>query len=158
MYGAIIGDTCGSIYEFRNRKTKNPAGIDLINTKCDFTDDTVLTIAVADAVLTNRDYKQAVYRWANRYKYAGYGGNFCRWFQDKNPEPYNSWGNGSAMRVSAVGWAFETLDETLEEAKRSAEFTHNHQGGAIGCCCDFYGSARCKQGGNQNVHRRDIRL
>jgi ADP-ribosylglycohydrolase len=132
MYGAIIGDICGSIYEKYNHKTDNPyktdnpTEIDLINQKCYFTDDTVLTVAVADAILTDRDYKQAVHRWANNYPNAGYGKKFCRWFRAGNPEPYDTWGNGSAMRVSAIGWAFDTQDKTLEEAKSSAEITHNH--------------------------------
>jgi ADP-ribosylglycohydrolase len=130
MYGAIIGDTCGSIYEFHNHKTENLVEIDLINRGSDFTDDTVLTVAIANAILNDdHNYKQAVYRWANKYPDAGYGGNFYDWFQSENPASYNSWGNGSAMRVSSIGWAFDTLEKVLDEAKKSAECTHNHPEG-----------------------------
>lgn len=132
MYGAIIGDICGSIYEFRNFKTETPADIKLPNPRCFFTDDTVLTVAVMDAVLGIFDYKKAVYSWANKYPHSGYGGRFCAWFNASNPQPYFSWGNGSAMRVSPVGWAFDTFEKTLAGAKYSAEFTHNHPEGIKG--------------------------
>lgn len=132
MLGAIIGDICGSIYEFDNIKIDTPEKISLLDPRCFFTDDTVLTCAVMDAILTDRDYKRAVYTWANKYPDSGYGERFCSWFSSRNSEPYNSWGNGSAMRVSPVGWAFSTLEETLAEAKRSAEITHNHSEGIKG--------------------------
>jgi len=132
MFGAIIGDICGSIYEFINFKTDNPEQIILTNRKCFFTDDSVLTFAVMDAILSDRDYRRTIYSWANKYPNSGYGGRFRSWFKSKNPEPYNSWGNGSAMRVCPVGMAFETIEETLAEAKRSAEITHNHSEGIKG--------------------------
>ena len=132
MYGAIIGDICGSIYEFENFKTDNPAEIPIPPPRGFFTDDTVLTCAVMEALMTDRDYKRAVYAWANKYPDSGYGGRFCSWFRSSDPKPYNSWGNGSAMRVSAVGWAFDTIEETLAEAKRTSEITHNHPEGIKG--------------------------
>ena len=132
MYGAIIGDICGSIYELNNFKTDNPADIPLLDPRCCFTDDTVLTCAVMDALLAERDYKRAIYAWANKYPDRGYGGTFNSWFRSRSPQPYNSWGNGSAMRVSPIGWAFDTIEETLAEAKCSAEITHNHSEGIKG--------------------------
>ena len=132
MYGAIIGDICGSIYEFNNYKTDNPAEITLCNPDCTFTDDTVLTCAFIDALLTKRNYTKAAYRWANRYPNRVYGTRFALWFTSLFPKPYYSYGNGAAMRVSAIGWAFDTIEETLDEAKRSAEITHNHPEGIKG--------------------------
>ena len=132
LYGAAIGDICGSIYEFSDFKADKPETIELINERCFFTDDTVITAAIAKAVRTDRNYTAAVYEWANRYPDAGYASMFYEWFHSENPQPYNSWGNGSAMRVSPVAWAFDTEEEVLEEAKRSAEITHNHPEGIKG--------------------------
>lgn len=132
MYGAIIGDICGSIYEFNNFKTDNPEEIQIPGPGCYFTDDTVLTCAVIDALLLKRNYKKTLYRWANKYPKRGYGRRFIYWFTSLFPRPYNSFGNGSAMRVSAIGWCFETIEETLSEAKRSAEITHSHPEGIKG--------------------------
>jgi ADP-ribosylglycohydrolase len=132
MYGAILGDILGSIYEFDNRKTEEPEQIDLLDPDCHYTDDTVLTVAVAEAILGDRDYQKALHAWARKFPRAGYGGGFARWARSEEPKPYNSWGNGSAMRVSPVGWAFKTMDETLAEAKRSAECTHSHPEGIKG--------------------------
>jgi ADP-ribosylglycohydrolase len=132
MLGGIIGDICGSIYEWRNRKTENPDEIDLVNPKCHFTDDSVLTLAVADACLGRKDYRSVLKDWGLRYFDAGYGGAFRQWLQREDGGAYNSWGNGSAMRVGPVGWVFGTLEETLGEARRSAEVTHNHPEGVKG--------------------------
>jgi ADP-ribosylglycohydrolase len=148
LLGAIIGDICGSIYEFNNRKTTNPAKIDLINPLVSlsslvnvlmgrdfyyrFTDDSVLTIATAEVLLSKRDYAKTYKAWGNRYTRVSYGWKFRNWLHSNSLVPYNSWGNGSAMRVSPVGWAFATLEETLVEAKRSAEVTHNHPEGIKG--------------------------
>ena len=132
MYGAIIGDICGSSFEFKNFKTDNPSEIPLPAPNSDFTDDTVLTCAIIDALLKKRNYKKAVYRWANKYPKRGYGQGFAVWHTSFFPKPYNSCGNGSAMRVSAIGWVFETIEETLAEAKKSAEITHNHPEGIKG--------------------------
>jgi ADP-ribosylglycohydrolase len=132
MLGAIIGDVCGSVYEWHNMKTEQPETIPLDNPKCHFTDDTVLTVAVAEACLGDKNYTKALKSWGRKYPRAGYGGRFRKWLADAGDAPYNSFGNGSAMRVSSIGWYFETLDYTLAEAKRSAEATHNHPEGIKG--------------------------
>ena len=132
MLGAIIGDICGSVYEWNNFKTTNPETVSLLESGCTFTDDSILTVATAEVLLHKRPYVEAYKEWAHRYPHAGYGGTFGFWIESNSLEPYNSWGNGSAMRVSPVGWAFETLEETIAEAKRSAEVTHNHPEGIKG--------------------------
>ena len=140
MLGAIIGDVVGSIYEFNNHRSKE---FDIYTTSMDFTDDTVMTAAVAEwLMLTDRSMaklEDTMVYWGKQYGGAGYGGMFYCWlfspralgYGDKRV-PYNSFGNGSAMRVSAVGWMFDTLEETEEWAKRSAEITHNHPEGIKG--------------------------
>lgn len=132
MIGAIIGDICGSVYEWKPYKTARPDEIPLINETSCFTDDSVLSVATAEAILLQQDYTASYQKWGLRYPNAGYGGSFYHWMFSDSPEPYNSWGNGSAMRISPVGWAFETLDETLAEAHRSAGVTHNHPEGIKG--------------------------
>ncbi|MDY6804756.1 MAG: ADP-ribosylglycohydrolase family protein [Cyanobacteriota bacterium] len=129
MLGAIAGDIIGSIYEFNNIKTKKFPLFQEINS---FTDDTVLSVAVADTILNNGDYCKNIKQYYRRYPNAGYGGNFRNWGKSDSNEPYNSWGNGSAMRVSPVGYAFNDLETVLKEAKKSAEVTHNHPEGIKG--------------------------
>lgn len=129
MIGAIAGDIIGSVYEFERIKTKD---FPLFGPGCEFTDDTVLTCAVAQAVMTDGDYRRAVLDFGRRYPDASYGGGFRAWLAASRPKPYNSWGNGSAMRASPVGFAFDTVDDVLREAARSAEFTHNHPEGIKG--------------------------
>ncbi len=129
LLGAIAGDIIGSIYEVRNvRSTDFP----LFTDGSDFTDDTVLTVAVADAILNERDFGQTIWKYGRKHRNRGYGGMFIRWLQERNPKPYGSYGNGSAMRVSPVGCACNTMEEVLELAKRSAEVTHNHPEGIKG--------------------------
>jgi ADP-ribosylglycohydrolase len=96
------------------------------------TDDSVLTIAVADAIINRRSYLDCVREYALKYPGSGFGGYFRRWMYSEDPQPYDSYGNGSAMRVSPVGWAFDTVEETLRQAKASAEITHNHPEGIKG--------------------------
>ena len=130
MFGAILGDIIGSPYEFdRGNKTKE---FPLFTDESEFTDDTVMTVANADWLQTGDSLLAIMQDYGNRYPTAGYGGMFRSWLRSDNPEPYNSFGNGSAMRVSPVGWAFDTLEETLEVAKQSAEVTHNHPEGIKG--------------------------
>ena len=129
MIGAIAGDIIGSVYEFRPIKTKD---FPLFGPHSDFTDDTVLTVAVADAILNGRSYLESVRQIGARYPGAGYGGSFIGWLFADCPEPYNSWGNGSAMRVSPVGFAFTTEDEVLREARKTADISHNHPEGIKG--------------------------
>ncbi len=132
ILGAIAGDIIGSIYESNNIKTID---FPLIKPNCIFTDDTVLTIATMDAILTDNDYVRAYQYYGEKYPGRGYGGSFQKWKSSVNPQPYNSFGNGSAMRVSPVGYIFQTLDETLQGAKQSAEVTHNHPEGIKGAQC-----------------------
>lgn len=129
MIGAIAGDIIGSIYEAYPIKTKT---FPLFKDHCRFTDDSVLTIAVADAILTKRPYLDSIFEIGRKYPRAGYGASFIHWLGSKNPQPYNSWGNGSAMRVSPVGFAFGTEKEVLEQAQKSAEISHNHPEGIKG--------------------------
>src|SRR5205823_13610726 len=118
MLGAIAGDVIGSVYEGARTKTKD---FPLLTPASRFTDDTVLTVAVADCLLHGRDYVDALHDYFHPYPNAGYGGTFFRWAYTRQREPYNSWGNGSAMRVSPVAYVGATLAEVLEEAKRCAE-------------------------------------
>lgn len=129
MIGAIAGDIIGSVYEQRPIKTKD---FPLFSARCAFTDDTVLTVAVADAILSGTPYVESIRSIGRRYPGAGYGGSFIRWLHSDDSRPYNSWGNGSAMRVSPVGFAFSTEDEVLRQARLTAEITHNHPEGIKG--------------------------
>ncbi|HSA95672.1 MAG TPA: ADP-ribosylglycohydrolase family protein [Acidobacteriota bacterium] len=129
MLGAIAGDIIGSVHEYGRTKTKN---FPLFVPGSAFTDDSVMTLAIARAILTDGDYRKAALELGRRYPDAGYGGFFAGWLRADDPQPYNSWGNGSAMRVSPVGFAFETVDDVLREAARTAEFTHNHPEGIKG--------------------------
>ena len=129
MLGAIVGDIVGSIYEFNNHRLKD---FPLFGEGCDFTDDTVLTVAVADCLMHNGNYAEYIKTYARKYPNRGYGGRFAQWIHSESMEPYNSWGNGSAMRVSAVGFAYDDLESVMNEAKRSAEVTHNHPEGIKG--------------------------
>jgi len=145
MLGAIIGDVVGSVYEWNNIKTKD---FELFKPNCVFTDDTVMTVAVAKALLVTCEQpihsydKERIFLkeelvkqmqdFGNRYPHHGYGGMFVQWLDTENPKPYNSFGNGSAMRVSACGYIAITMGEALELAKISAEVTHNHPEGIKG--------------------------
>lgn len=139
MYGAILGDIIGAPYEFdRGNKSKE---FPLFCEESHFTDDTVMTIAVAEALLDSQfredeDIRQALIqsmrKWGRKYPHAGYGGRFRHWLRSDDPQPYGSYGNGSAMRVSAAGWLFDTLEETRHMARLTAEVTHNHPEGIKG--------------------------
>ena len=129
IIGAIAGDIIGSPYEWHNIKTVD---FDLFNRKSKFTDDSVLTAATMDALLNKKPYAAAYQQYGRKFPDSDYGAHFRSWIYCDNPQPYDSWGNGSAMRVSPVGWAFDTLEQTLEEAKNSAEVTHNHPEGIKG--------------------------
>ena len=127
MIGAIAGDMIGAPYEWDPVKDKNVA-----MRVANFTDDTVLTLAVAHAILTGDDMAHAIQSFARKYPYAGYGGSFQQWIWAEDRVPYNSFGNGSAMRVSPVGFAFDTEADVLDRARQSAEVTHNHPEGIKG--------------------------
>ncbi|MDY6971124.1 MAG: ADP-ribosylglycohydrolase family protein [Thermodesulfobacteriota bacterium] len=129
MIGAIAGDIIGSVFEhYSIKSTEFP----LFSRYSRFTDDTVLTVAVAYSILKNVDYGTSLKTFGAKYAYAGYGAAFYRWMLSSDSGPYNSWGNGSAMRVSPVGFAFNSVEEVLQEAKKSAEVTHNHPEGIKG--------------------------
>jgi ADP-ribosylglycohydrolase len=127
--GAIAGDIIGSPYEHHNVKTVD---FDLFSHKSKFTDDTVLTVATMDVLLNNGDYTNIYQHYGRKYPHRGYGGRFKSWIRAENPQPYNSWGNGSAMRTSPIGWYCNSIDDVLAEAKKSAEVTHNHPEGIKG--------------------------
>ena len=143
MLGAIAGDVLGSIHEFHPIKTKN---FDLLNSECVFTDDSVMTAAVADSLMNKIPYVESLQMWGRKYPRAGYGGWFSKWIDSDFPKPYNSFGNGSAMRCSSVGWLFEDEGSVLEEAKKSAEVTHNHPEGIKGAQAVALGVMLCRQG------------
>ena len=133
MYGAIIGDMIGSPYEWDNIKTKD---FQLFISASRYTDDSIMTVAVADAIMAvdkdadeitlKKSFVSSMQKWGRRYSDAGYGGYFIKWLYVDDPKPYGSYGNGSAMRVSPIGWYYDSLERTKEVAKWSAEVSHNH--------------------------------
>jgi ADP-ribosylglycohydrolase len=129
IIGAVIGDVIGSVFEWRNIKTTE---FNLFNSECNFTDDTVLTIAVADCILNKKNFAKTIWEYGRKYNGRGYGGSFNNWLQEKSLTPYGSFGNGSAMRASAVGFAFDDIKTVMDIAKKSAEVTHNHPEGIKG--------------------------
>jgi ADP-ribosylglycohydrolase len=129
MLGAIAGDIIGSVYERRNIKTKD---FPLFKVTSQPTDDSILTIATAEVILKSGDYAERYKTYYQRYPNAGYGGSFHDWGNSTTLEPYNSWGNGSAMRVSPIGFAYDSLETVMVEAERSAAVTHNHPEGIKG--------------------------
>lgn len=146
MIGAIIGDIVGSRFEFNNT---NKSDFTLFTKDCDFTDDTICTVAVADAILHNKTFEDALREWCHKYPnpMGAYGGSFNAWLQSNDPRPYNSFGNGSAMRVSPCARAARSDAEAIRLAIASASCTHNHTEGIIGAvatalviralACDF---------------------
>lgn len=153
MLGAIAGDIAGSVYEGRPTKRKDVA---LFGPGATFTDDTVLTVAVAEAVPTDRDYGKAIRAYALRHPHRGYGGGFLRWLATPDAGPYHSFGNGSAMRVSPVGFAFDSADEVLREARRSAECTHNHPEGIKGAQATALAVFLARSGADKETIRTEI--
>lgn len=138
MYGAILGDIIGSPYEFdQGNKSKD---FPLFSRDSCFTDDTVMTVAVADVFLDAPEDDdrirealiESMQKWGRLYPDAGYGVRFCDWLLSHNPQPYNSWGNGAAMRVSPVAWLYEDLDTVRRLARLSAEVSHDHPEGIKG--------------------------
>jgi ADP-ribosylglycohydrolase len=129
MFGAIVGDVIGSVYEAFPCKHEN---FQLFSEKTRFTDDTVLTIAVADAYMNDKDYATTLKQYARKFPLAGFGGSFVNWVDSENMTGYGSYGNGSAMRVSSLGWLCNSIEDVIREAKKSAEVTHNHPEGIKG--------------------------
>lgn len=153
LLGAIAGDVIGSVYEFAGQKEYD---FPLFSQRSKFTDDSVLTIAVADAILHHRSYLACIREYALRYPHSGFGGYFRRWMHSDDPRPYNSFGNGSAMRVSAAGWAFDTLEEVLREAERSAAVTHNHPEGIKGAQATALCIYLARTGGSREQIKQEV--
>ncbi|MBU5637615.1 ADP-ribosylglycohydrolase family protein [Geomonas sp. Red69] len=129
MLGALAGDIVGSIYEWNNIKTTS---FPLFQDHCRFTDDTVLTVALADAIMGGEPYAQVMRRYYRSYPDAGYGKNFALWAASEDAAPYQSWGNGSAMRIAPAAWAFDSLDDVLQKAEEYTLPTHGHPEGVRG--------------------------
>lgn len=137
MLGAIVGDIVGSRFEWDNYKDKD---FDLFDEECCYTDDSVMTLSVCSAFLkANADYTdlsdlvvKSMQQFGRRYRWCDYGTSFFQWILSDNPKPYNSWGNGAAMRVSACGWVAKTFEEAIELSRKVTEVTHNHPEGIKG--------------------------
>ena len=160
MLGAILGDIVGSVYEFDNIKSKDFA---LISAGSNYTDDTIMSVAVADWILHGGAVGKYLLRYAKQFPCpkGGYGGNFVKWLRQGNalgiiPEAYNSCGNGSAMRVSAVGWAFDTIEDTIAAARLSAAVTHNHPEGIKGAEATAVAIFMARNGADKLRIRRSV--
>ena len=155
MIGAIAGDIIGSVFESQPIKT---ISFPLFSKASAFTDDTVLTLAVADAILNNIDYATALKSYGRKYPRAGYGMSFYNWMQSFDSKPYHSWGNGSAMRVSPVGFAFDSRTDVLAEAEKTAAVTHNHPEGIKGAQATALAIFLARQGFDKIAIRKQISL
>jgi len=153
MIGAIIGDVVGSVYEHRPIKTTD---FPLISKDCTFTDDTVLTVAIASSLLYGKSYSEALKQYGRQYPFAGYGLSFYNWIFSQASDPYGSWGNGSAMRVSPIGLFFNRLDDVLREAQKSAEVTHNHPEGIKGAKATAAAVYLARTGNTKHMIKRFI--
>lgn len=153
MLGAIAGDVIGSVHEAAGTTSK---AFPLFVRQSRLTDDTVLTAAVAHALMTGTGYVPAFHEFYYDFPLAGYGGRFITWAHERQTEPYHSWGNGSAMRVSPVAYAFDTLDEVLAEAKRSAEVTHSHPEGIKGAQAVAAAVFLARTGATKDDIRREV--
>ena len=132
VIGAILGDIAGSQFEFNRPENLDYKHCELFTSRCSYTDDTIMTLAVKKAILENADFTKTMREIGQPYPYSGYGGRFYEWMYGENPKPYNSFGNGSAMRVSFVGEHFDALEDVISMAEKSAEVTHNHPEGIKG--------------------------
>ncbi len=153
MIGAIAGDIIGSVYEFNNIKTKD---FPLFSPLSRFTDDTVLTVAAANAIISGTPYCDSIRLFGRAYPNAGYGRFFKNWLFSEGTAPYNSFGNGSAMRVSPFGFAFHTIDEVLKEARLSAEITHNHPEGIKGAQAVALAIYLARKGADRGIIQKEI--
>lgn len=153
MVGAVCGDIIGSRFEGFPIKSKR---FELFSDDCRFTDDSVLTVAVADRLLHGGSYVDRFHDYFHRYPHAGYGGSFIQWAAARRREPYNSWGNGSAMRVSPVGFLCNSEEEVLDEARRSAEVTHSHEEGVKGAQATALSVFLARTGSGKEDIRREI--
>lgn len=153
MLGAIAGDMIGSVYEAIGTKSKEFA---LFTPANRFTDDTVLTVAVADSIHNGRDLSETLHEYFHRYPHAGYGGSFIGWALERRREPYNSWGNGAAMRVSPVGWAADSWEDVIHQSERTAAVTHNHPEGIRGAQATAAAIFLARTGADQSEIKRQI--
>ena len=156
MLGAIIGDIVGSRWEF---DPTNDYNFEWLSKENGYTDDTICTVAVADALLHERDFGESIHNWCNRYPnpMGGYGGRFAQWVHSDNPQPYNSFGNGSAMRVSPVAHWYDDIDEVLDAAAATALPSHNHDEGIKGAQAVALAIFKARQfGSNAPEHIDDI--
>ena len=153
MIGAIAGDIIGSVFEGHPIKTTS---FPLFSKFSTFTDDTVLSLAVADAILNKIEYATALKSYGGKYPNAGYGMSFYSWMLSSETKPYHSWGNGSAMRVSPVGFAFDSANEVLRQAKKSAEVTHSHPEGIKGAQATALAIFLARRGAGKEEIRRQI--
>ncbi len=153
VIGAIAGDIIGSVYERRPFKHKD---FPLFRPDCHFTDDSVLTIAIAEAILEKKGYQDAVLALGRQYPHAGYGAAFIQWLFSPAPRPYHSWGNGAAMRVSPVGFAFTTISDVLKEAHKTAEITHDHPEGIKGAQAAALAVFLARTGSSKDEIRKKI--
>lgn len=151
MIGAIIGDIVGSKFEFNNTFDYN---FPLFDKGCNYTDDTICTIAIADAILnakngmpTDRDFKLSLQYWCRKHPHpmGAYGASFANWVNSPTPQPYDSFGNGAAMRVSPVGFAFDSSEDVMREAINSAKVSHNHVEGIIGASAVALAILSCRK-------------
>lgn len=153
MLGSIAGDIIGSVYEGQRIKTTD---FPLFQNNSIFTDDTVMTIATAVSILNNIPYAQSYKDFGRKYPGRGYGDRFQQWLLSDSLQPYNSWGNGSAMRVSPVGFAYESMEDVLEQAKQSAEVTHNHPEGIKGAQATALSIFLARKGNDKETIRKEI--
>lgn len=153
MLGAIVGDFVGSVHEFVTTKRKD---FPLVDPNCTVTDDSLLTVAVAEWLMHGADLVTRFHELVAAYPAAGWGGMFAHWARTRKREPYNSFGNGAAMRVSPVGWAFGTIDETLEAAAASARVTHDHPEGIKGAQAAALAVFLARTGQGKEIIRREI--
>jgi len=152
MLGAIVGDIVGSVYEFNNLRRSDFEP--LFHPDSDFTDDTVCTIAVADALLQDRDPAEALLEWCERYPNRGYGGRFAQWMRKRDLKPYHSFGNGSAMRVGPAGLIAKSLDEAGALARKVTVVTHNHPEGVKGAVATAEAIFLARRGETADAIRR----
>jgi ADP-ribosylglycohydrolase len=153
MIGVIAGDVIGSVHEHALTKCTD---FPLFDPLCGFTDDTVLTVATAYAILTGTPYGTAYRDFGRQHLHAGYGGSFYAWLLADDPRPYLSWGNGSAMRVAPVGFAFESVETVLHEAERTAAVTHNHEEGIKGAQATALAVFLARSGASKEAIRRAL--
>ena len=156
LLSAAIGDIAGSIYERRNHSTKDYDRVQVFAPGVRFTDDTVCTFACAEALVCGLDMSQTLYRRCNQHPHAGYGGKFRQWLASPAPQPYGSFGNGSAMRCSAAGWLAKNEAECVEMATATALPTHNHPEGVKGAVATALAIFHLKNGRGKDYVRKNV--